>query len=469
MPESKANEKKTTYVLDTSVLIHDPSCIDSFEDNVIVVPLRVVEELDEVKGRADAIGAYAREASRVLEKYRKSGDLRKDGVPTDKGGLLYIAYGAENWDALNGLGRGLERKNDNLILLVAKNWQKHNPDQKVIIITQDTNMRIKAAALDMVAEEYLHGIKSNLNELYTGHDTINIEDDFVFQQFSSALHRNGSCEANMLEEIVDPDSLYPNQCCTIRCKERYILSTFNKQKFEFVYVAKPSKYPKESTIRPKNDSQTFALSLAIDPDISLLTLLGRAGAGKTLIALWAAYQLMPQYYKRIIVYRPIYEVGGKELGYLPGDIDKKFGPWARPIMDNLELIFDDDGTVEFSKENTAFADDNIEIETDRGVISISPIIFIRGRSLHDSFVIVDEAQNLSPMDVKSLVTRAGRGTKVVITGDPTQIDNRYLDSGSNGLVRAIQSFHVKGWEKFAHIKMEKSERSELADISAEIL
>ncbi len=223
-------------------------------------------------------------------------------------------------------------------------------------------------------------------------------------------------------------------------------------------------------IFPRNDGQSFAYHLALDPNISLLTLQGKAGAGKTLMALLAAYEQLGREYKRIIVYRPIYEVGGKELGYLPGDINKKFGPWARPILDNLELIFEHDKEGELiAADDLALGDDTIDISTEKGHILISPIIYIRGRSLHNSYVIVDEAQNLTPNDVKSLTTRAGKGTKMVITGDPTQIDNRYLDKGSNGLVPAIKNFSKKRWAKFAHIGMEKSERSELADIAAEIL
>jgi len=254
--------------------------------------------------------------------------------------------------------------------------------------------------------------------------------------------------------------------------EKSTLAIYKRELSEFHFVPKSVKASNKKALQPRNDTQAFALYLSKDPNINLMTLLGKAGAGKTLIALWAAYDQLGDRYRRIIVYRPIYEVGGKELGYLPGDINKKFGPWARPILDNLELIFDGNGNKDsevIPAEDMIMTDDTIDILTDRGKISISPIIYIRGRSLHDSYVIVDEAQNLSPMDVKSLVTRAGRGTKVVITGDPSQIDNRYLDSGSNGLVLAIRRFSKRGWEKFAHINMEKSERSELADIGAEIL
>jgi PhoH-like ATPase len=274
----------------------------------------------------------------------------------------------------------------------------------------------------------------------------------------------------MLENYLDLESLMPNQCCSILFEGRSTLAIYKRETFEFVFVPKPSKPIKGKGVRPRNDSQSFAYALALDPEIHLLTLLGRAGAGKTLMALLAAQEQLGRVYRRTLVYRPIYEVGGKELGYLPGDINKKFGPWARPILDNLELIFENGEQVELiTSDDVTMGEDNIDISTERGHIQISPIMYIRGRSLHDSFVIVDEAQNLSPTDVKSLVTRAGRGTKVIITGDPTQIDNRYLDAGSNGLVQAIRKFSKKRWDKFAHINMEKSERSELADIAADIL
>ena len=469
MTNDRSGPLETAYVVDTSVFIHDPNCIDRFGEAIIVVPLRVVEELDAVKSRADARGAYAREASRQLESYRCQGDLRKQGVVTEKGGRLFIAYSAESWDALNGLGRGLTRNNDNLILLVAKNWKKHNPDQNVIIVTQDINMRIKAAALEMETDEYTHGENGGMDELYTGHTDISIEDEGVFQGVSSDLYRNQTLDATVLENNIDLERLRPNQCCSLRNGDRFTLAIYKPDQNAFVFVPKPAKGKKSKQLRPRNESQCFAYAQAMDPDVSLLTLQGRAGAGKTLMALMAAYDQLSGRYKRVIVYRPIYEVGGKELGYLPGDIDKKFGPWARPIMDNLELIFEDGNGLGFNPESMIMGEDNIEIETERGSISISPIIFIRGRSLHDSFVIVDEAQNLSPNDIKSLVTRAGRGTKVVITGDPTQIDNRYLDVGSNGLVCAIRNFSKKRWPKFAHVSMMKSERSELADIGAQIL
>lgn len=469
MTLNPAEDQSTAFVVDTSVFIHDPHCIDNFGDADIVVPLRVVEELDELKSKMDARGAYAREASRVLENYRHGGDLRKEGVLTEKGGRLFIAYGAESWDVLNGLGRGLERKNDNLILLVAKNWKKHHPDQRVAIITLDTNMRIKAAALDIDADEYHHGEASSFDDLYTGRTDIQMDDEGQFQQFSTELNRRSETGVLALADFCNLETLMPNHCCTIRCNEKYTLAIYKMEKGVFQYVPKPVFARRGEAIKPRNDSQAFAFALALDRDISLLTLMGTAGAGKTLMALLAANELLERYYKRIIVYRPIYEVGGKELGFLPGDLDKKFGPWARPIMDNLELIFEDGHGMEFTKQDMVMADDNIEIKTEKGSINISPIIYIRGRSLHDSYVIVDEAQNLTPNDVKSLVTRAGRGTKVVITGDPTQIDNKYLDFSSNGLVRAIRSFSNRKWDKFAHIHMEKSERSELADIGAQIL
>ena len=470
MPEPEEGNLHTAYVVDTSVFIYDPNCIDRFEASTIVVPLRVVEELDDVKSMPDARGAYARQASRVLEHYRHTGDLRKDGVPTEKGGTLFIAYGAESWDVLNGLGRGLANKNDNLILLVAKNWQKHNPEQRVVIVTQDINMRIKAAALGMEAEEYIHGEGGKGSDLYPGQSDILLEDDGMFQHLSSELHRQGVLDATLLSDACDLDQLQPNECCTIRSQDRTTLAIYKAKKKQFVFVPKPSQPKKGSPVRPKNDTQCFAHSLAMDSNIRLLTLVGKAGAGKTLMALLAAYEQLGKVYRRIIVYRPIYEVGGKELGYLPGDINKKFGPWARPILDNLELIFEVSDSPELvDVDEVKLGGDDIVIATDRGHISICPIIYIRGRSLHDSFVIVDEAQNLSPNDVKSLITRAGRGTKMVITGDPTQIDNRYLDSRSNGLVRAIRNFGHRKWDRFGHITMVKSERSELADIAAEIL
>lgn len=463
--------KKNAYVLDTSVFIHDPNCVERFGSSFIVVPLKVVEELDDLKDRGGTRASYARQASRVLESFRLKGDFRKLGVPTEQGGKLFIAYGAESWDALDGLGKGLSKKNDNLILLVAKNWQKHNPDHNVIIVTLDTNMRIKAAALDMEAQDYSHADSSESNNLYTGHSVLELEDQGLFQKISSDLNMKGAIDINVLTDHLDLDSIGPNHCLTIKCMEKYSLVLVKKEKSEIIHVQKPSKGKRlKGAVKPRNDTQAFAYHMAADPHISLLTLLGKAGAGKTLIALLAAFEQLGRQYKRILVYRPIHEVGGKELGFLPGDMNKKFGPWARPILDNLELIFEYGNSTEYIvTDEVVLGDDNIDIATENGHILISPIIYIRGRSLHDSYVIVDEAQNLTPNDIKSLITRAGKGTKVVITGDPSQIDNRYLDSSSNGLVLAIKNFSKKGWGKFAHINMEKSERSELADIAAEIL
>ncbi len=399
------------------------------------------------------------------------GDFRKAGVPTENGGRLYIAYGAESWDALEGLGKGLSKKNDNLILLVAKNWKKHNPDHRTIIVTLDTNMRIKAAALNMEAEEYRQADLSELTNLQTGHSIVELEDQGIFQKISRGLNTEGVIKSDIIEEYLNPNGIGLNICLTIKCMEKYTLALLKKEKGKLILVQKPNK-PKRGkrAIIPRNDTQAFAYYLAADPEITLLTLLGKAGAGKTLMALLAGFEQLGKGYKRILVYRPIYEVGGKELGFLPGDMNKKFGPWARPILDNLELIFEYGNSTEYIvTDEVELGDDNIDIATERGHILISPIIYIRGRSLHDSLVIVDEAQNLTPNDIKSLITRAGKGTKVIITGDPSQIDNRYLDSGSNGLVLAIRNFSKKGWGKFAHITMEKSERSELADIAAEIL
>ena len=465
-PDAERRPNRKIYVIDTSVFMHDPDVVEHLEDNIIVVPIWVVEELDKLKKHANGRGSTARLASRRLDEYQGS---LKDGVETKSGGELYISYDINEQD---GLPVGLELTNDNRVILVAMKWQRTNGGRKVVLISKDTNLRLKANACGIYAEDYRYNKGAHFDDLYTGTATIAIGE----QQLSifDRLQEKGFVSEAEISPVPGgcPNQLFPNQCCIftdIHGNSARVIYKKAKRQFVALRVA-----PRKSVV-PKNPEQEFAYALLMDPDILLITLIGRAGTGKTLMALLAGYASLGEPYKQMVVYRPNIELG-RSLGFLPGTLEEKFEPWMQPILDNFDLIFKTSKTGDETKgvpgrgRKGAKPDpdtDQVREFMNHGMFEISPISFLRGRSLHHRFVIIDEAQNLTPHEIKTIITRIGSGSKVVLTGDLEQIDNNFLDATSNGLFYVVQ--HFKGQEIYGHIAMQKTERSRLAELAAKLL
>lgn len=455
-----AESHKKIYVVDTSVFMNDPDVVEHLKDNIIVVPLWVVQELDNLKNREDWRGSTARIASRRLDEYHGS---LTEGVATKSGGTLYISYDSSGQD----LPAGLELTNDKRIVLVAKKWQEQNPGNKLVLISNDTNLRLIARACGVNAEDY--GAKgARLADLYKGTATIYLRDSQL-HIFDNLREPGSISESDALFLPEDNlDSFLPNQCCTFMDSQgNSAYAIYKKEKRQFLALpAAPRKYG----VVPKNPEQEFAFALLMDPNILLVTLVGRAGTGKTLMALLAANFTVNEAYKQLVVYRPNIELG-QSLGFLPGSLEEKFEPWMKPILDNLELILKTSKTKDDFRGSSGRSKEKPHVQIsdriDQGLLEISPISFLRGRSIHQRFVIVDEAQNLNFHQAKTIITRIGNGTKIVLTGDLEQIDDKFLSATSSGLFHVVQ--HFKGQEVYGHITMQKSERSKLAELAAELL
>lgn len=473
-------QRKKVFILDTCVLLHDPHCIDKFGDNIVVIPIWTVEELDKQKKKMEQVGEDAREVSRILDEYRKQGSLAK-GVPTKGGGLVIIDY---NGNDFSMLPVGLERNRDNRILLVAQAWhdslpkrpQQKRPGSKkritlpevpvfseVQIITKDTNLRLKADACSIPTDDYLNDkLVKNVGELYTGIAYYTLSDKMGDLLDGRNQIWNDYCiPAEMLVDEFDVGALLHNQCCKLAIYDRTISTIYHKDQGYFTVVNKQS-IP-DDQVRPKNTEQWLAYYLAMDQNLDLITLGGHAGTGKTLIALMAGWrQVKAGLYDQLLVYRPNIPMGD-DMGFLPGSIDEKFAPWMMPIRDNMRLILGDEMDTGKPSEYKGKVDPLTELMHE-GVIEISPTIYVRGRSIRNCYMVVDESQNLTPHQAKTVASRAGEGTKVVFTGDVEQIDNPKVDSISNGFVYTAES--LKDTPYIAHITLNKSERSRLAELVA---
>jgi PhoH-like ATPase len=433
-----------TFVLDTNVLVHNPQAIFSFAENKVVVPIAVIEELDNFKKAQDERGRSARQFSRLLDDLRSRGGRLSDGLPLEGGGSLKVEL------SVNGpLPEGLAAsKVDNTILRVALHLKKKG--EEVRFISKDINARIKAMSLGIEAEDYEKN-KVNIDELYTGWVEVLAGKELVDSFYKEKRLR---LPAGMTQPLV-------NQFVLLRNQDAPNQSALGRT------VASGEVVPLAFTetdawgLRALNMEQKFALELLLNDTIQLVTLVGPAGTGKTLLALAAGLQrtVEDKKYRKILVSRPVIPLG-KDIGYLPGTKDEKLKNWMQPIFDNLEYLTDrgsgEDGDG-----------DQVQYLVDAKKLELEAVTYIRGRSIPRQFIIVDEAQNLTPHEVKTIVSRAGEGTKVVLTGDPYQIDNPYLDSESNGLAYLVEKF--KGQEMFGHVTMHKSERSRLAALAAELL
>jgi len=439
---------KKTFVLDTNVLLHDPRALFKFQDNDVVVPIYVIEEIDRFKKDLSELGRNARHASRTLDEYRQRGRL-SDGVPMPDGGVLKVSFS----DGTLPAEFAKEKSADNSILAVALDIQAESPaGQPTVFVSKDVNLRIRADALGLKVEDYEND-RVSLDELYAGWCTVTVPADVV-----NSFYKEGSCDAE-----VKGNGHAPNEYVLLADEGSSTHTALGKVDLDFGRIAALIPVPADGVwgLRPRNREQHFALDALLNDEIKLVTLVGKAGTGKTLLALAGALQKAAeeQVYLKVLVSRPIFPLG-RDLGYLPGDIEQKLNPWMQPIFDNLELLM---GLTPGDRKQGRGAHEFI----DQGMLEIEPLTYIRGRSIPNQFLIVDEAQNLTPHEVKTILTRVGDDTKIVFTGDPYQVDNPYVDSASNGLTYMVNKF--RGESIAAHVTLTKGERSKLAELAANLL
>ncbi len=456
-PKSKVTprkEKKTEneilpkiFVLDTSVILYNHNSINSFKEHDVAIPITVLEELDQFKKGNDTINFEAREFIRIMDRLSDNASLQQ-WIPLGNENLgrfkVIMNHSYKAIDAEEVFG---ERKGDHRILNTALALQHEYPNRKVIMVTKDVNLRIKAKALGLTAEDFLTGRIENIDSLYSGISRYeNIERKAI-----DRLYAEGLCEVSDLG-IGQPA---PNQYFILQGNGSSALGYYNPRN---QLIERLEKHP-VSKIIPRNAEQVFALHAVTNPNIRLVTLQGIAGTGKTLLALAGAWD-QRRNYKQIFLARPIVPLSNKDIGFLPGDAKSKVNPYMQPLYDNLKFIQN-----QFGEHDKEFQ--NITAAINNEKLIIQPLAFIRGRSISNVFFIVDEAQNLTPHEVKTIITRAGEGTKIIFTGDIYQIDTPYLDSQSNGLSYLID--RVKHHELYAHVRLEKGERSELANLANEML
>ena len=436
------------YVLDTNVILHDPQSIFSFEDNQVIIPMIVLEEVDQQKKRQDSVGRNARVFSRYLDELREEYKLA-EGAELDNGGILRTEMTVPELSRLPSLFD--ETKADNFILETALKVEEET-DKPVILVSKDINMRIKASIINSIEAENYETDAVDIKELYSGIADINLNSEEIDQ-----FYNQEGLEIDGLD--IDQD-LMANEVVNLEDKfggSQSALGIYEAQR----NLIRPFIFGSRDVwgINARNREQRGAFELLLNDDIKLVTLVGKAGTGKTLLALASGLHkvLEENKYKRLIVTRPIMPMG-KDIGYLPGDKREKLAPWMKPIFDNMEFLLGG------RDQNAASALADLE---ERDLLEMEAITHIRGRSIPNQFMIVDEAQNLTPHEVKTIVTRVGENTKVILTGDPYQIDHPYLDSDSNGLTYLVE--RMKDKEITGHITLVKGERSELAELGASCL
>lgn len=440
---------KKTFILDTNVLLHDVNSIYAFEDNDIVIPMVVIEELDTFKSEGDSRGKSARMVSRELDALRTKGRLN-EGVKLPKGGTLKIEL-----DKPGILPQVFSiNKSDNSILNIAYTMAKKEGSYKknhspVIVVTKDINMRLKAEALGLQAQDYTSD-KVNLDELYTGVAELEIEPEKI-----DAFYHDKKL-------VLPKDTYFPNQFLILKAIGGGKQSAIGRVSNDGQSILKPlsAQEPVAWGIKPLNKEQRFAMELLLDDSLDIVTLVGTAGTGKTLITLATGLQrtMDENAYRRMVVCRSIVPVG-KDLGFLPGTKEEKLEAWMGAIYDNLAFLAD--------RKNPDEGEEKAHYLLDSGKIEIASVTHMRGRSLPGQYMIVDDAQNLTPHEMKTILTRAGEGTKIIITGDPYQIDTPYLDVESNGLTYIVD--RLKGQPSYGHITFTKTERSRLADMASKLL
>ena len=437
---------KKIYVLDTSVCLTDSESIFHFGNNDIVLPLKVLEEIDKHKKRQDGVGTNARRIIRTLDSLREKKSLQLGArIARGKGILRVVDHAKQKLSS--HLSPSVA---DHLIISSALAEKELNPERKVILVSRDINMRVICDSVGLLTEDYTEAkvIKSQ-SELYTGFTSILVDDQFIDQFYDG--------KKVFLDETA---GLYPNQYIML-------VSNSNEKKTALARFLNPKRPLAKITarkdgiwgVKPRNKEQGFSFDLLMDPNIAVVTLVGKAGSGKTLCAVAAGLKQIMEgkkshepLYKKLVVSRPVQPMG-KDIGFLPGSMEEKMAPWLAPIQDNLKFLMGDQTTLEMYME--------------KGIIEMEALTYIRGRSIANAFIIIDEAQNLSVHEIKTILTRVGEGTKIVLTGDIEQIDNVYIDETSNGLVHAVEKF--KDFDITGHVSLLKGERSKVATIAADVL
>jgi PhoH-like ATPase len=434
------------YILDTNVLLHDPNSLLSFVDNHVLIPIEVIEEIDRFKRESSELGQSARTVSRMLDGFRGNGSL-SEGVKLPNGGKLKIAF-YKNGHSGNGDSAFNGNTVNNRILSLAASIQKTQPKNPTILVSKDINLRIKADALGLQAEDY-ETDRVFITDLYTG-----------MMEMSVSTAKLTEFRAKSELALDNGKKYCPNEYCTLTDE-----SNIKKAALTKVDATGTKLIPiidcREGVwgIKPRNREQHFALDALLDDRIKLVTLMGKAGTGKTLLAMAAGLKRVvnDREFRRLVVARPTISMG-KELGFLPGSLEEKLAPWMQPIHDALEMLSDLNMGHDHRRSGDLMRS---------GAIVVEALSYIRGRSIANQFMVIDEAQNLTPLEVKTIVTRVGSGTKIIFTGDPYQIDNPYVDSSSNGFNYVVSKFRDQAIA--AHIELQKGERSELAELAANIL
>lgn len=434
-------------------MLHDPYAMFKFQDNDVILPLVVIEEMDDQKRRQDEVGRNARRIAHLIDEMRLQGKLY-EGVQSPGGGKIKVELKASD-DKLPDFI--LQGKHDNRILGVALSYKEQNPNIPVVLVTKDTYLRIKADAVGIPAEDYKTD-RVDIEELYTGAVNLDVDSQTINEFFQNSFlpYKDEMILANQFITLVANDGT--NQSA---------LGRYDSIKGGIV----PLRFANKEAwgIKARNKEQRFAMELLYDDNIKLVTLVGQAGTGKTLLAVAMGLQKVmdEEIYKKLLITRPVVPLGN-DIGFLPGDKDEKLRPWMSPIFDNIEFILN--GSKENKKEKD-HRHNNIEHTInyfkDKGQLELEAITYIRGRTIPYQYIIVDEAQNLTPHEVKTMLTRAGEGTKIILTGDPYQVDHPYLDSSSNGLTYVAENF--KNQRIAGHITFTKGERSELAELAASLI
>jgi PhoH-like ATPase len=435
------------FILDTTVLLYDAHALFNFEENNVIIPITVIEDIDHFKKDVTETGRNARQTSRYLDALRTRGSLTK-GVKLDNGGTLFVKL--SDSEAVHRIPREFQEKpRDNFILAITLAVKEKAGTVPTVFVSKDINLRIKADALGVVVEDY-ESDKVDIEELYSGYTRVAADAAAV-----DAFRERGVCEAG--------GQFFPNEYVTLADRadpSHLAMGRFDAKEKKILRLVSEGREGM-FRIKPRNAEQLFTMDALLNDAIQLVTLVGKAGTGKTLLAVAASLNktIDENLFSRILVSRPTLPMG-KDIGFLPGTVEEKLTPWMYPIIDNVDLLLRSEAKAR--RHIRGFKE-----LMDTGILIIEPLTYIRGRSIHNQYLIVDEAQNLTPHEIKTIITRVGDGTKIVLTGDPYQIDNPYIDSSSNGLTYVVEKF--KSQEIAAHVTLTKGERSVLSELAANIL
>lgn len=444
--------KKKVFILDTNVILHDSSCIYNFNEHDIIIPITVLEELDHFKKGSQVINFHAREFVRELDKLSHEKLFNGGVLLGDDKGRIGVRLEKKMHKDLGTTFPNAD-KEDHRILNIAYHVKEEKKRHSVILVSKDVNLRMKARSIGLMAEDYTTDHVKNPSELYSGYRYV---EEFSSELIEKLYAADGELKA---DDYSDISSLKPNEFLVLKNGNKSALATCVSSSLERERVLRRVKKEAVYGIVPRNAEQSFAVEALVNNDIKLVTISGKAGTGKTLLALAAALEKRKDY-RQIVLTRPVVPLSNKDIGFLPGDIQSKIKPYMQPLYDNLGVI-----RTQFSEKSEMYR--ALQRMMDDEKLIIEPLAYIRGRSLVKMYMIVDEAQNLTPHEVKTIITRAGEGTKIIFTGDVNQIDHPYIGINSNGLSTLIEK--MQGQEIYAHIDLKKGERSELAELASNIL